>query len=429
MLAARLLGIMLRDSAIMLIDPQGTEHHCGPKHIVPAIALRVHTREAARRLLLRPQLAFGEGFVRGEITFQKGSLRDFMRLVASQRQRWLQTASPLGRQFANLCAAVGNYLHQFNTRARARRNVHRHYDIGNRIFELFLDPAMQYTCAFFPPDVLPAGRQGVLDRYFQSGPRDLDLAQQRRIAHMIRKLGVTSGMRVLDVGCGWGGFALEIARQADVEVLGISLSRQQLDYAREQTHRAGLASRVRFELIDYRDVRGRFDRIVAAGVLEHVGKRHFAAFFRQLEKRLAPEGVILVDSTCRADGPGGTNPWLRKYIYPGGYIPSLSEIQLAIEGSGLELLDLEIFRLHYALTVREWERRFTASADEIAQLMGHEFVRMWQLYLTASEMSFVYGRYVNIQLQLSNSRFSMPITRDYMTGTEIKVAPRTPERV
>lgn len=383
--------------------------------MLPSITVRINDAATARRLLVRPQREFGEAYVRGSITIENGTLRDLLRLAAHQQQLWHHAAGPALKRAVRSWAAATNYIDQLNSTQRSLRNVRHHYDIGNRVFELFLDPAMQYTCAYFPAGALPAGTDPALHRYFENRVEDLDQAQRRRMDHMMSKLGLSAGMSVLDVGCGWGGFALEMARTQNVSVLGISLSAEQLKYAEESSRKAGLQSRVQFELLDYRNVEGRFDRIVAAGVLEHIGKPHFKSFFRKLASLLKPDGVILIDSTGRVDGPGGTNTWLRKYIYPGGYIPALSEIQRAVESSSLELYDVEVFRIHYAMTVREWERRFTLAAGEITALMGAEFVRMWQLYLAASEMSFVYGRYVNFQLQLSNSRFSLPITRDYLT--------------
>lgn len=414
MLAAKLLAGVLRDASIIVVDHLGVAHHCGPAHVTPSICVRVHDAATAWHLLFSPQIAFGEGYVSGAITIEKGSLRDLMRLAAHEQYLWHQTASPLLRQASSLWAAFRNRLDQINSKTRSKRNVEQHYDIGNEVFELFLDPAMQYTCAYFPDEAVVVGCEAVEQHLREDRTLDLDHAQQRRMNHMIAKLGLKSGMRVLDVGCGWGGFAIELARQCNVIVHGISLSREQIKYAEDKVRRAGLSSRITFELVDYRDLKGRFDRIVAAGILEHIGRPNFLTFFRTLNGLLAPDGVILIDATGRVDGPGGTNPWIRKHIYPGGYIPALSEVQRAVERSGLELYDAEVFRMHYALTAREWERRFTRSASEIAAIKGQAFVRKWQLYLAASEMSFIYGRFINFQLQMSNSRFATPSTRAYL---------------
>lgn len=253
--------------------------------------------------------------------------------------------------------------------------------------------------------------------YREQRIEDLNDAQRRRIAHIINKLRIKDEMRVLDVGCGWGGLALEIAKQSKACVVGISLSAEQVRYAKKRAAEAGLSQRLRFELIDYRNITGVFDRIVAAGVLEHVGKSHYLRFFKCLERSLAPEGILLVDTIGRVGPRGGTDPWLRKYIFAGGYIPSLTEITRASEVTRLMLLDVEVFRVHYAFTVREWRRRFLQAAGEIKEKMGDQFIRMWELYLVASEMASVYGRFVNYQVLLSKSRFAAPITRDYMVST------------
>ncbi|MGO9174347.1 MAG: class I SAM-dependent methyltransferase [Rhodomicrobium sp.] len=423
MLAAKLLSAFLTDASLLLIDHKGAEYHCGPKTVKPSIAVRLRNPADRWRFLLAPRVTFGEGYTAGEIVIEKGSLRDLVALISKAHRTWRQTTPRPLQNLLRSWSAATNFIHQVNTKARSRRNAQHHYDIKSRVFELFLDPAMQYTCAYFTEDVLPAAAGPALQRYFEHRTEDLDAAQRRRMAHMIAKLRLAPGMRVLDIGCGWGGLAIEMARQCQVEVLGITLSSEQLAYAEDKARKAGLTSQVRFLLADYRDAGGTFDRIVAAGVLEHIGTVYYKTFLLRLKALLAPEGIVLIDAAGRVDGPGGTDSWLRKHIYPGGYIPALSEVQRAVEASGLETLDVEIMRMHYAFTVREWERRFMCARNEISGLMGEEFVRMFQLYLLASEMSFVYGQFVNFQLQLSNSRFAAPVTRDYLSKHEFAGCP------
>src|SRR5262249_48103865 len=260
---------LLRDAAILLIDHRGHEHHCGPRHLRPSVVVRMHDPRLPWRFLLRPQLAFGEGYTTGAVTLDKGTLRDLMHIFFRPLQILCDGNPGLLMRVVRARNVAKRHIEQLNTRTRAQRNVKHHYDIGNRVFELFLDPTMQYTCAYFSDDVLPPRTEAAVDRYFQGHEEDLNAAQCRRMNHMIAKLRLAPGMRVLDVGCGWGGLAREIARQVKVDVLGISLSVEQLRYAEKKTQAAGLCDRVRFEHVDYRDVQGPFDRIVAAGVLEH----------------------------------------------------------------------------------------------------------------------------------------------------------------
>lgn len=414
-LLVKFISRHIADEAFTLIDHLGNEHHGGAKGPPPAIVVRLTTSAIERRLLMSPQLAFGEGFTDGSILIEKGSLREALEmLLKTQRIRneiaWFRDL-PGRAQIASLLAG----LLQWNSTGAARRNAKHSYDIGNHVFERFLDPTMQYTCAYFPDDVSAVGEAAALAKYHEQRRENLDVAQQRKLQLIIDKLCIRDGMRILDVGCGWGGLALEIAKRSKCDVLGVSLSKEQVNYAKEKAATAGLSKRLRYELLDYRQASGIFDRIVGVGVLEHVGKPNFRTFFRCMDQLLAPDGIFLLHTIGRIDRPGGTNPWLDKYIFPGGYIPAMSEIVRAYESTRMMLSDVEVLKLHYAFTLREWCRRFDAAAEDIQSEMGERFVRMFRFYLIASELSFIYGRFVNYQIQFVKNRFTLPITREYLS--------------
>ena len=417
MLFAKLLDKLLTEGSVELIDHRGRRFHCGPKAIAPTIVVRFCDAATQWRLLLKPQVAAGEGYMNGTIVLEKGTIRDFMAL-AFRHQQIESEKRRVGFLDNGKLRLLMRSLHQINVRSIARRNVKHHYDIGNDIYELFLGPTMQYSCAYWPASVTPQDPVEALKAYDRNETEDLDAAQRRKYDHIIRKLQIRDGMRVLDIGCGWGGLAMEIARRFDCEVLGISLSDEQVRYAKEAAETAGLGGRVRFEIVDYRDLTEKFDRIVSVGMFEHVGATYFRAFFDAVESTLQEQGMFLLHTIGRVDEPGGTNPFIRKYIFPGGYIPALSEVLDASEKTRLRLTDIEVLRLHYAFTLREWYRRFEAARPVIEEKMGGKFCRMWEFYLSASEMAFVYGRFVNYQLQMTKNRHVLPITRDYLYATQ-----------
>jgi cyclopropane-fatty-acyl-phospholipid synthase len=288
-------------------------------------------------------------------------------------------------------------LIQGNGRTRARQNVAHHYDLSGALYDLFLDADRQYSCAFFerPGDTL-------------------EMAQQNKKRRIAAKLSLRRGMRVLDIGSGWGGMGIYLAEAHGAEVRGITLSAEQLRVARSRAAGAGLASRVHFSLEDYRETQGPFDRIVSVGMFEHVGIGHYDAYFRKIAALLADDGVALVHSIGRSDGPGVTNPWIGKYIFPGGYAPALSEVLPAVERAGLIVTDIEILRLHYAQTLQEWRRRFLEHRDAACALYDERFCRMWEFYLAASEMAFRWQGNIVFQLQLARRMDALPLTRDYM---------------
>jgi cyclopropane-fatty-acyl-phospholipid synthase len=296
-------------------------------------------------------------------------------------------------------------LYQFNPKERARRNVAHHYDLSGALYDLFLDDDRQYSCA-----------------YFRRPGDGLETAQEQKKRHIAAKLLLEPGMTVLDIGSGWGGLDLYLAENADVKVTGVTLSTEQLNVSRRRADETGLAGRVEYFLRDYREQTGVFDRIVSVGMFEHVGVGHFDAFFSTVRDRLADDGVALLHMIGRADGPGVTDAWIRKYIFPGGYFPALSEVSFAIEKAGLWVTDIEVLRLHYAETLRHWRRRFLANRDKAVALYDERFCRMWEFYLAASEISFRYMNCAVYQIQLAKRQEAVPLTRDYMAKAERRLA-------
>ncbi|HEY1961359.1 MAG TPA: cyclopropane-fatty-acyl-phospholipid synthase family protein, partial [Rhizomicrobium sp.] len=285
---------------------------------------------------------------------------------------------------------------------RAKHNVAHHYDLSDKLYETFLDADRQYSCA-----------------YFQRGDETLEEAQLAKKRHIAAKLLLDKpGLKVLDIGCGWGGLALDLARDAGANVLGVTLSEEQIAVARERSEKAHLSERCRFELVDYRALSGTYDRIVSVGMFEHVGVPHYPAFFRKVSNLLADEGVMLLHAIGRVDGPGISNPWITKYIFPGGYTPALSEVLPVIEKSGLIVTDIEVLRLHYAKTLKQWQQRFRANWQKVAQLYDERFCRMWDFYLTVMEIAMRREGLVVFQIQLCKQLDTLPLTRDYMMDAE-----------
>ena len=332
----------------------------------------------------------------GRLIIERGPLYEFLTLCYRDQAR--AHGGLVGTSWRLISRAL-RFLHQYNPVPRAHRNAAHHYDLSDTLYNLFLDRDRQYSCAYFtrPHD-------------------DLDKAQEDKKRHIAAKLLLAPGQRVLDVGSGWGGLALHLARGGAGEVLGISLAERQVEASRRRARRAGLDGRVRFELRDYRELDGRFDRIVSVGMFEHVGVRHYRRFFERLRSLLKDDGVALVHSIGRHDGPGATNPWMRKYIFPGGYAPALSEVLPAIERAGLWVTDIEILRLHYARTLRLWRQRFEANRPRIEAMYDARFGRMWEFYLVGSELAFRHGGHMVFQIQLARRQDAVPLTRNYMFG-------------
>jgi cyclopropane-fatty-acyl-phospholipid synthase len=367
----------------------------------PEAAFQVRDHATIRRVVANTGLNFGEAYMDGGIEPQGSTIYDVLDVLLSNAEE-AGAANPLIGMRAHL-DQVGRRVRQFNPANRARRNVAHHYDLNGRLYSLLLDRDRQYSCAYFP-----------------RGDETLDEAQAAKKRHIAAKLLLDRpDLTVLDIGCGWGGMALTLARDYGVRVLGITLSTEQLEAARARAADEGLADRVSFELQDYRAAEGQFDRIVSVGMFEHVGVVHYATFFQAVRRCLKPEGVALIHAIGRSEGPGTTNQWLRKYIFPGGYSPALSEVLPAVEKAGLVATDIEILRLHYAKTLRLWRANLAARRDAIAALYDERFCRMFEFYLAGCEIAFRRQGHMNWQMQLTPpGARTVPLTRDYMVDTE-----------
>ena len=361
------------------------------------VAIRFLDRRGPFELVRNPELALGELFMDGRLVMDSGTILDFLRIVMSNAVRG---APPLPMRAMWIARHASNKIWR-NERARARANVAHHYDLDGRLYDLFLDHDRQYSCAYFErPDMA------------------LDEAQLAKKRHVAAKLLVEPGQTALDIGSGWGGMALYLARHCGADVTGVTLSTEQLALAEGRADSTGLRDRVRFRLEDYRDTRGPFDRIVSVGMFEHVGAAHYDTFFGKIAELLTEDGVALLHTIGRPDGPGATNAWISKYIFPGGYIPSLSEIVASIEKAGLFVTDVEVLRMHYAETLKAWRERFLSRRDEAKALYDERFCRMWEFYLSISELTFrVEGECV-FQVQLARRHDRVPITRGYIAERE-----------
>jgi cyclopropane-fatty-acyl-phospholipid synthase len=361
----------------------------------PDVAVRVG-KGWGPRLALNPDMALGEAYMEGGLEFETGSFWDLCELIG----RNFIDGPPPGPLKRTIDGLVRR-LQQWNDRVASRRNVAHHYDLSHELYRRFLDQDMQYSCGYFArPDMT------------------LEEAQLAKKVHIASKLMIEPGMKVLDIGCGWGGMGLELAGRYGADVAGVTLSTEQLAIAQGRAKDANLDHRARFSLTDYRDVQGPFDRVVSVGMFEHVGAPNFRTYFQQVSRLLTDDGVALIHSIGRRTTPGVTQPWIAKYIFPGGYIPALSEMIAAIEEAGLWITDVEILRLHYAETLKAWRERFFAHRDEIKAFYDERFCRMWEVYLCLSELSFRYGANMIIQVQLSKRVGAAPITRDYMLEAE-----------
>ena len=365
----------------------------------PEVVIRLGDPSAERALVLDPDLRLGELFMDGRLTLERGSIYDFLDLMLAGLTS--QRASFMSPVLDGLRRSTRRLM-QRNSLMRARANVARHYDIGDDLYALFLDDDWQYSCA-----------------YFETDDMSLEQAQLAKKRHIAAKLCLRDGDSVLDIGCGWGGLALYLAQNAGAgRVAGVTLSERQLARARSRREASPARERLSFDLVDYRKVRGRYDRIVSVGMFEHVGIGHYDEYFAACRRLLADDGVMLLHTIVHVGGPAFTNPWIARYIFPGGYIPSLSEILPAIERNGLVVTDIEALRLHYAITLRHWRQRFLANRDKALALYDERFCRMWEFYLAVSEAAFRHQSIAVHQIQLAVRQESVPLTRGYLARNE-----------
>ncbi len=404
-----LLKTFIRRGTFRVTTSRGTVLTFGDGTGQP-VSVRFTSRAAEWAILLDPELKFGEAYMDGTFVVEQGSIADVLSVMLGQGTEVPHWARPQW-----LLRYLYRRFQQFNPRRRARHNVAHHYDLDGRLYSLFLDADRQYSCG-----------------YFESPGQSLDDAQLAKKRHIAAKLLVkpdNSGqdLRVLDIGCGWGGLGLYLAENTGADVTGITLSQEQHAIANERAAEKGLAERARFKLQDYRDVEGPFDRIVSVGMFEHVGVNHYDTFFRKSAQLLSDDGVMLLHAIGRSEGPGITNPWISKYIFPGGYIPALSEVLPRIESARLLVTDIEILRLHYAETLKAWRQRFLAHRADVERIYDERFERMWEFYLASSEMSFREQNMMVFQIQITKRQGVVPMTRDYIMREEQRL--RGAERV
>ena len=405
-----LLETFIRRGTFRVTTSRGTVLTFGDGTGQP-VAVRFASRAAEWAILLDPELKFGEAYMNGTFVVEQGSIADVLAIALGQNSDVPYWARPQW-----LLRYLYRRFQQLNPRRRTRNNVAHHYDLDGRLYSLFLDADRQYSCG-----------------YFESPEPSLDDAQIAKKRHLAAKLllGRNRGdrdLRVLDIGCGWGGLGLYLAEVTGADVTGVTLSQEQHAIANERAAEKGLGERARFKLQDYRDVQEPFDRIVSVGMFEHVGVNHYDTFFRKSAQLLADDGVMVLHSIGRSEGPNVTNPWIAKYIFPGGYIPSLSEVLPHIEKSGLLITDMEILRLHYAETLKHWRERFLAHREEVERIYDRRFVRMWEFYLAASEMSFREQDMMVFQIQLAKRQDVVPMTREYIGREERRLRGAEGER-
>ena len=397
-----LLGLLLRHlvtkGTLRLIDPQGTTHSFSGDIAGPTITIKLHDPALLRRLFFNPRLYLGEAYMDGTLTIEDADVFDFLMFVGENQA--IAPPSIMTPLYAGFGHAL-RVFQQYNPVGKSQKNVAHHYDLSDTLYDLFLDNDRQYSCAFWPTTDI-----------------SLEEAQANKKRHLASKLLLKPGQKVLDIGCGWGGLAIYLAKEANVSVTGLTLSIEQLKVAERRAVAAGVADRVKFVLRDYREEKETYDRIVSVGMFEHVGVPHYKEFFRKVKELLPDDGVALLHSIGRIDGPATTNPWLRKYIFPGGYSPSLSEVVPVVEKVGMWITDIEILRLHYAETLKQWRARFAANRERVKALYDERFCRMWEFYLAGSEVAFRHQGHMVWQMQMARRVDTVPLTRDYMFDWE-----------
>ncbi len=388
------LNRLIKDDGFELIDANSKSYLIGKPKKENPIRFKILDKTLHWKLLINPDLYLGEGYTDGSIVIENGTLTEFLDIAIKN----------IGRDSANSITnaldkfrRMYRYITNFNLIGKSKQNVAHHYDLSNKFYDLFLDEKRQYSCA-----------------YFKNENDTLEVAQNNKIDHIIKKLNLKSNHKVLDVGCGWGTLALDIAKKTQCEVVGITLSKNQLEYAQQKAREMNLENQVEFRLEDYRQLSEKFDRVVSVGMFEHVGRKFYSKYFNKVFDFLNEDGVALIHTIGSINPPRGPQPWITKYIFPGGYTPSLSEVSLPIEKSGLIISDLEVLRAHYAHTIRNWKDRFMSKKEQVLEMFDEKFFRMWEFYLVGCEMSFKWSDQVVFQFQLTRKLKATPITRDYI---------------
>jgi len=391
---ARFLNKLFKKDGFFLIDANSKKYIIGSPENKNPIVLKVLDKKLHYKLLFRPDLYFGEAYSEGNIIIENGTLSDFLNLALMNIGRGeLNFFS----QFINKISGSYRYLTNFNFIKKSKMNVAHHYDLSDDLYDLFLDPKRQYSCG-----------------YFRNENDSLETAQNNKIQHIIKKLNIKPNQKVLDIGCGWGSLAIDIAKSTNCEVTGITLSKNQFDYCKKKAKELNLENQVTFKLIDYRELNEKFDRIVSVGMFEHVGRKFYKKFFKKVENLLNDNGISLIHTIGSVNPPRDPHPWITKYIFPGGYTPSLSEVTTPIEKAGLIVSDIEVLKLHYSHTLRHWKENCIKNKAKIIEMFDERFFRMWEFYLAGCEIAFKWGDQVVYQFQLTKNYTSTPTTRDYI---------------
>lgn len=399
-LLSNLLEKFVKQGKLRIYDAGGTAHEFGGKQPGPSVTARLHDRALETKLFTNPELYAAEAYMDGKLTFEDGSsVHDFLMLFSVNRSALYSYGSQ--KAMRKIWRGLRRW-HQANPIGTAAKNARHHYDISSELYRLFLDKEMQYSCA-----------------YFRDPEREtLEQAQRNKLIHATTKLQLKPGMKVAEIGSGWGGFAIHIARETGAHVTAINVSPEQLAVSRERAKEAGVADRIDFRELDYRNLEGKFDRVVSVGMMEHVGIGHFDEYFGKVRDLLTDDGYAFIHCIGRMSVPGTTGPFIRKYIFPGAYVPALSEVFAATERNGLWVADSEILRLHYYYTVKHWRERFAANREQAKRIYDERFCRMWEWYLSAVELEFLHGSHMVFQLLLAKTRDAVPITRDFMIDAE-----------
>ena len=391
---ARFLNKVFKKDGFILVDANSKKYIIGSPTSKNPIQIKILDKQLHFKLLIHPDLYLGEAYTEGKIVIENGTLTDFLDLALMN----------IGRKDINIISYLINkfrgsyrYLTNFNFIKKSKMNVSHHYDISDDLYDLFLDPKRQYSCA-----------------YFKNENDSLETAQNNKIQHIIKKLNIKPNQKVLDIGCGWGSLAIDVAKSAQCEVTGITLSENQFKYCTQKTKELNLENQLTFKLMDYRELNDKFDRIVSVGMFEHVGRKFYNKFFKQIDNLLDKDGVSLIHTIGSVNPPRDPHPWITKYIFPGGYTPSLSEVTTPIEKAGLIVSDIEVLRLHYAHTLRHWKENCIKNKEKIISMFDEKFFRMWEFYLAGCEMAFKWGDQVVYQFQLTKNYTSTPVTRDYI---------------